>query len=284
MRIAYCGYDFFYSCLKKIIDMESLDVIQIFTFKTDNHYNFNEYIYELSEQNGIPVTDEKITEADIKRLFEEESCDCLVTAAYPYKIPVNASEKFRGINVHPTLLPQGRGPWPLPLVILKGLGRSGVTIHKLNGAFDAGDILIQEDFEVDEREDLETFSCKSQLLAEKLIERLFSDFDFFWKHAVPQGEGEYWQYPTDEEMSFDFSMTIDDIDRIVRAYGKFDSCVNFLGKSWLVWDINSWKEEHSFPPGTLVHRTNKEYLFAVQDGFVCLRFFQEDKGEVDRDV
>lgn len=275
MKIAYCGYDFFYTCLEKLVEKDDIEVLKIFTFETDNHYNFNSYLHKIAEENGISITDKRITEEDVKELFEEWGCECIVTAAYPYKVPVYATEKFRGVNVHPTLLPIGRGQWPLPLIILKKLDFSGVTIHKLNESFDAGDILLQESFKIGEREDLETLSCKSQLLAEKMIVRLFENFEDCWANAVPQGEGEYWEYPTLEEMSFNFGMTVQEIDRIVRAYGKFDSCVDFLGKSWLVWDVNAWEEKHNYVPGTLVHKTNKEYLFAVKDGFVCLRFFEE---------
>lgn len=279
MKIAYCGYDFFYTCLEKLVKADNVEVLGIFTFPTDNHYNFNVNMHRIAEDNGISITEERITKEDIQELFEEQGCDCIVTAAYPYKIPVNATERFKGVNVHPTLLPIGRGQWPLPLTILKQLSDSGVTIHKLNESFDAGDILLQESFKIGEREDLETLSCKAQMLAEKMISKLFNDFDKYWDNAVPQGEGEYWEYPSLKEMSFNFEMTVKEIDLIVRAYGKFDSCVNFLGKSWLVWDVNAWEESHDYKPGTLVHKTNKEYLFAAKDGFVCLRFFEEYEEE-----
>lgn len=276
MRIAYCGYDFFYSCLRKFIDMNHVEIIKIFTFETDNKYNYNKYIVDLSKMNNIPITFQRISEQDVYDLFTKHNCDCIITAAYPFKVPLVENVGFKGINIHPTLLPMGRGRWPLPFIILKGLKESGVTLHKINENFDEGDIIIQKSFQIHDKEDLETLSCRSQILAECLIEEVFNNFEYYWKNATPQTEGEYWSYPTLEEMSFDFSMSVDQIDRIIRAYGKFDSCVNFLDKSWLVWDANCWKETHNYQPGTIVHATNKEYLVAAKDGFVCLRFFEEE--------
>lgn len=276
MKIAYCGYDFFADCFKIICQKEHIEILAVYTFDTDDVYNFNCNLMSAAEDYNIKIFKHKINEKDIYTLFEEKNCDCIVVAAYPYKIPIG---NYCGINIHPTLLPVGRGSWPLPHIILKQQEESGVTIHKLTDKMDSGDILIQERFEIHPQEDLETLSCRSQLLAKKMINYLFKDdstFKNFWLNAYPQGKGEYWSYPTDKEMTLRGDMEVAEIDRIVRAYGKFDSCISFEGKSWLVWDVNVWKETHNYPWGTIVHKTNKEYLMAVKDGFVCFRFFKED--------
>ena len=273
MKVAYCGYDFFADCLEALCEMDGVEVLKIFTFETDNQYNFNTKILDIAESDNIPVSLERINEQDVINL-NKLGCECIIAAAYPYKIPIG---EFVGVNIHPTLLPIGRGPWPLPRVILSGQKESGVTIHKLSEDFDSGDILLQESFKILPREDLETLSCRSQMLAKRLVKNLMQNFNELWNNAKPQGKGEYWKYPSDEEMSFNGQMTVEEIDRIIRAYGKFDSCVKFLGKSWLVWDANCWIEKHNYTPGEIVHKTNKEYLMAVKDGFVCIRFFAEDK-------
>lgn len=276
MKIAYCGYDFFLDCFLSLCENENIEVLEVFTYITDDVYNFNRNLISEAEQRHIPVHKDRITVENVCTLFEEKGCQCLIVAAYPYKIPIG---NYRGINVHPTLLPIGRGPWPLPGIILKQKEESGVTIHKLIDEMDAGDILMQESFKIQPREDLETLSCRSQMLAKKMFHVLFENdeiFEMFWKNAYQQGTGEYWTFPSDDEMTFDGNMSVEEIDRIVRAYGKFDSCVSFDGKSWRIWDVNAWKEEHTYPCGTIVHKTNKEYLMAVKDGFVCFRFFQEE--------
>jgi methionyl-tRNA formyltransferase len=48
-----------------------------------------------------------------------------------------------GINLHPTLLPDKRGPDPAFWTFKQGDGRAGMTIHRLNPRFDAGAILAQ---------------------------------------------------------------------------------------------------------------------------------------------
>lgn len=275
MRFAYFGYDFFYSCLDELVK-EGHTLVKLFTFSTDNKYNFNYKVVEIANKANAPICYDKPKLQDIEELFEKDKCDFIISAGYIYKIPVLKHMLFRGVNVHPTLLPKGRGPWPLPTIILHDEKESGVTLHKMTEIMDAGDILIQGKFELFDRENLETLSIKSQLMATDLIKSLMANFDYYWENAKPQGDGEYWAYPSDEEMTFDGYMRIKDIDRIIRAFGKFDSCAEFLGKHWLINDAVCWEEKHNFEPNSVVHQTNKEILLAAVDGFVCIRYYEED--------
>jgi methionyl-tRNA formyltransferase len=50
------------------------------------------------------------------------------------------------LNVHPSLLPDKRGPDPLFWTLRDGSGAAGVTVHRLSERFDAGPILAREGF------------------------------------------------------------------------------------------------------------------------------------------
>tara|TARA_B100001013_G_scaffold332835_1_gene249343 strand:+ start:701 stop:1612 length:912 start_codon:yes stop_codon:yes gene_type:complete len=54
------------------------------------------------------------------------------------------------INIHPSLLPKLRGPSPISSAIIEGMERTGVSIIKMVKELDAGPILFQEEFEIDE--------------------------------------------------------------------------------------------------------------------------------------
>ncbi len=76
------------------------------------------------------------------------NADILVCACYPTIIPRAITGLFpgRAVNVHPSLLPDKRGPDPLFWTLREGTGRSGVTIHDLSSRFDAGPILSQRPY------------------------------------------------------------------------------------------------------------------------------------------
>lgn len=54
-----------------------------------------------------------------------------------------------GLNLHPSLLPQWRGPAPIPAAILSGADRTGVTVQRLAAEVDAGAILAQREQPLD---------------------------------------------------------------------------------------------------------------------------------------
>lgn len=78
---------------------------------------------------NIPITQEPPTENHLKKL-ETQGCDLLISAGYTFKIPNWRKYNIKyGINIHPSILPEGAGP--MPHTILKGLYQTGVTLHKL---------------------------------------------------------------------------------------------------------------------------------------------------------
>lgn len=77
MKICYLGYDFFYGCLEEILRLKNVEVLKIFTFKTDNKYNFNYNIVKLANENNIPLEYNRITKEDINKLIQE-GCELLI--------------------------------------------------------------------------------------------------------------------------------------------------------------------------------------------------------------
>lgn len=278
MRIAYFGYDFFFSCLE-LLEARGNDIIAVFSNPCDNEqWDFNVRVRDFTTRRGIPFSDLPVTQTDLLWL-KDRSCDLIVTAAYPYRIPIEEVRDLRGINVHPTLLPAGRGRWPLPHIILKKLSHSGVTLHLLREKFDAGEIVSQDTFEISAGENLETLSCKVQICARELLGRFLDNPEEAISDARPQeeaGVASHWEMPNLAERTLDWTKSVDEIDRVVRAFGKFGSYAIFDAIEWLVEDATVWKEPHSHEAGSIVHRTSKEVVVAAADGLVCLRFFQID--------
>ena len=272
MRIAYCGYDFFSACLRQLLGADH-HVVQVFTFDCDNRFDFNQYLFEIAEQYQLPITTRPIDKAAIANL-EDQNCDLVICAGYRYKVPELHATQMKGINVHPTLLPLGRGVWPLPWTILTQQTHSGISIHKLTPQFDAGDLLLQKRFELSPGENLESLSAKAQLLAKISLLEVVNEFDHYWSHAAPQtGTGSYWRMPDAEQRRLDWNSGVENIDRTCRAFGKYGSLGRFDGRDWFVYDLTAWPAAHSYRAGVVVHKTNTEMIVAASDGLVCLRYF-----------
>ncbi len=277
MKFVFCGFDFFISTFETFISNGYIP-LAVFCHKVDGIYNSSSTIKSRCSELGIPFYERNMTEVDVN-FFHTMNCEIIISAAFAYRLPAEAidSAGIMGINIHPTILPKGRGPWPLPHIILKREIESGVTLHKLAHKFDTGDILLTREFPLSKNENLESLSFKVRNCAVTIIKLFLQNPKETFRKAIPQSSGTYWAMPTEVERTLDWNLDVDHLDRIIRAFGNFESYAFFDNKNWLVQDGNVWPEKHSYIPGTVVERTNREVMIAASDGFVCLRRFKEDK-------
>lgn len=217
MKIAYAGFDLFYPALEALYQ-SGCEIVRIFSCSVDNVTEFNTSVTDFAHEHNIPITYDKITLDDLRAL-QDSGVDALFCAAYYYRMPI--LKGFKMINIHPSLLPLGRGAWPMPVCILNNESQSGVTFHKMEESFDTGDILMQKAFELSPDENLDTFMDKIYALIPSMIEKLMSDFENIYDNATVQGEGEYWDAPDEYDYVITPDTSLDDADRILRAFYGF---------------------------------------------------------------
>lgn len=253
MRIAYAGFDLLCPALKTLVH-DGHDIIKIYSCRTDNVCEFNCEVTQIAQKLRVPITYDRITADDLSELREAD-CDVLITAGYYYRMPIDG--KLRMINIHPALLPIGRGAWPMPVTILRGMNKSGVTVHKMEEAFDTGDILIQKEFRVAKDEDLLSFMNKVYGLLPDMLRELFSDFDNYYNNAVPQGEGEYWECPNEADYVITENTSITEADLILRAFMGYECIYKSNGKTY------------ALQYGRAVIGDNRGKQFPIDGGYIC---------------
>ncbi len=115
---------------------------------------------------GQPALDETLNRADIPLLEAPslrrdamtpildrvggEALDAIVTACFPWRVPrwLRELPRLGAVNVHPSLLPAGRGPEPVFHALRTGQRRTGVTVHLLDRGWDTGPILAQTPLDI----------------------------------------------------------------------------------------------------------------------------------------
>lgn len=252
MKIAYIGIDLFLPALVSLHKC-GCEIAEIFTCETDNVTEFNTEITAFAVSHNIPYTTSRISREDIKRL-KESGVEAAVCGGYYYRIPVD--KELPMVNIHPSLLPMGRGSWPMPVCILRGEKRSGVTVHKIAEGFDTGDILLQRAFDVADDENLETFMEKASRIASELMVELAANFSELYKNALPQGEGEYISAPQETDWTVDSDMSFEDADRILRAFYGYE-CVFRAGD-----------KKYTMIGAKAVSGENQNERFRIKDGYI----------------
>lgn len=73
--------------------------------------------------------------------------DIMVVVAFGDILPIELLEhpKYHSINVHPSLLPYGRGASPVQNTTAKGDNKTAFCIIKMDATLDTGDILLWQD-------------------------------------------------------------------------------------------------------------------------------------------
>ena len=264
LRIVYCGADFYANCLELLLDRQDVQVIKVFVGASERG-NQSKEVVKLAKEHDVPYVFDPISEHDITSLFSEQGCDYILSAAYPTLIP-NGS--YRGINLHPTLLPVGRGAWPFPKLILDDYKESGVTLHKLSDRFDAGDIVLQKRFLLDENETLDTLIEKCKMLGPELIREWLDHSETLWDAAKPQGKGEYWKRLPSEAWTINFYRTPKEIDRTIRAFGSYGVIIKHGKRKWISTETVCREKTHTYEPGKILKATDNMLQIAANGGML----------------
>ena len=218
MKLVYLGIDLLDGALKALLKRKC-EIAEIFTCPTDNRTEFNTSVIATAKKLGIPYSLSPITAEDLDRLAAN-GCTHLLSAGYYYKIPVEKGWEMA--NIHPAPLPDYRGGWPMPLVLLHREKEGGLAVHCISAGFDEGDILFQQRFPAGAGLTLAGYMRKAVALLPEAVDALLS----YWenKNITPekQGTGHYYFTPKEEVYTVTPAMTVREADLILRAFYGYE--------------------------------------------------------------
>ncbi len=275
MKFVYFGYDMMLSAVSRLLE-DGHELIGICSFATDNQFSFNGETLEMADTLGIPSQITPATPEDIQR-YIELGAELFISIGYPHKIPDINETRAKAVNIHPALLPQGRGIMPTPYIITAHPESSGITAHKITADFDAGDILKQIPLPLNEGETVETLSARISMALPDMVSDIVTNIDKYWEQATPQDEGKALHFPppSDEMRTLDWTKDVKDIDTTARAFGRYGSIAIIKDEYWIVYALDTCKENHDLEPGAIACLLPREVIMAAKDGFVCLKDLQK---------
>ena len=272
MKFAFAGIDFLGSVFDGLVEA-GWTPVKLFTRPCDGIYDHNDVIVGRARHHRLPIQLSRLRPSDIEALHQAHGRDwTLVVAGYPWMVTGWPGRLAYAVNLHPSPLPTGRGPYPLFRAILDSYESWGVTAHVLaEDGFDTGDILAQDIFPLDGRETHESLLAKCQMAARRLaVGPLAKEIGGRWRAPEPQGDGSYWPRVSDAARMLDFHRGVADILRVVRAFGTIESIARLGEARVYVAAAEGWLEAHRHEPGTVVHRHLRNAVVAARDGYVQL--------------
>ncbi len=110
----------------------------------------------------------------IERIFHDSIPDLLITYRCPYILPKRIFEQCHigSFNIHPSLLPKYPGLNPWDKIFHNKERESGVTLHQMTKHVDAGNIIFQSSFIIEESDSIESARMKADGIAAELALKL----------------------------------------------------------------------------------------------------------------
>ena len=92
------------------------------------------------------------------------------------------------INLHPSKLPEFRGPSPIQAAILAGQEKTAVTVMQLDDKMDHGPILAQEEVGIDNKDNFASLSEKLSQIGSKLLAKTTTPYLNNEIKPIPQND------------------------------------------------------------------------------------------------
>jgi len=233
-----------------------------------------------AQNRGLPVWTPEKLDASFREEIASLGADLLVVFAYGKIFRESFISLFPqgGINVHPSKLPQFRGPSPLSETILAGLDHLTLTIQTLALKMDAGDILYQKDFPLQGRENTGDLTQMAAALAGPALVEVLGDWEKHCARARKQEEDQatYCHLISKEEGLIDWSRSAVEIDRLIRAYFPWPKGQTFFqGTPLSILKAKPLEGDSDQPPGKVIN-LDKGHGILVQtgDGLLALQELQ----------
>ncbi|KAJ1812002.1 hypothetical protein LPJ75_003873, partial [Coemansia sp. RSA 2598] len=209
-----------------------------------------------------------------------DSFDFAVVAGCPWRLPINLENMFKkGVFcVHPSLLPQYRGPTPVITAMLSDSRETGVTVCNYSfRRIDTGHILAQHPYTIKKGYRREDVIRDLGYLGGKLMVKCIENLDYVRMNAVPQDERKASRtrfYDDDDALKINWeTMGAEEIVKLNEAFhGKHATHTIFRKKSSMtkvflfdmyVADLSTEPLDHDFlkyPPGSIFYRRKVPYL------------------------
>lgn len=244
--------------------------LKVFTSRGDGRLQRNAgAVFNYAKQLKLDVQVSRLSESNLREL-QDGGCEALVVASYEWRVGNWRPYLKYAVNFHPAPLPRARGAYPIPVAILEEASTWGMACHKVEHDFDSGDVLKIVEFPLSAMEDHDSLDLRLQLAAKRLAADVVDHFVEYWETATPQRGASYYPKWDEAQRRLDFSRTVEQVLRQVRAFGPLE-CIAHLGKTILfVRRAVGWTESHSMSPGTVIDANGLALVVAVADGYVGL--------------
>ena len=270
MRVVFMGTpDFSVPALEKIASEH--EVVAVVTQKDKPKGRGQSVAYtpvkESALKLNIPVLQpDKVKEDSFVEELRALNPDVIVVIAFGQILSKEILDmpKYGCVNVHASLLPKYRGAAPIQWAVIDGEEKSGVCTMKMDEGLDTGDIIDEEEVELDPKETGGSLFDKLATLGGELILKTLQNLEFGDAQFIKQDDSKstYAKKMTKDLGHIDFTKDAVSIERLIRGLNPWPSAFTYLdGKVMKIWDADV--VEAGGEPGTVISEDKDSFVIAT---------------------
>lgn len=242
-------------------------------------------VKECALSYGIPVLQPlKIKEKDAVEELRKYPADIFVVAAFGQLLSeeILNMPRLGCINIHASLLPAYRGAAPIQWCVINGEEKTGVTIMQMAKGMDTGDILLQKEVVLDEKETGGSLFDRLMETGAELIVEVLPKIEAGELTPVVQKEelATYAGKITKDMGNIDFTKAAVTIERLIRGLNPWPSAfTHYKGKILKIWEadvVSECANAENPVPGTVIAMDKESFTLATGEGALRIRSLQPE--------
>jgi len=233
-------------------------------------------VHQIAKKNNIKIYYPSIIDETVIEETKSLEPDLIIVVAYGIILPtpfINIPQ-YGCINIHVSLLPRWRGAAPIEHALLAGDNKTGISIINITSKLDAGDILMQKSFLLDENMYCDDLTLNLTNLGKKAM---IKTLPLLFENKIigkKQDESKvtYANKFLSEDRKINFHNSTKDVYNHIRAHGpKPGSWFTYKGERIKI--IKAKKTNESGQSSTIL---NKDFMIGCKDGGIIPLLIQRE--------
>lgn len=189
--------------------------------------------------------------------------------------------KYGTFNLHASLLPDYRGAAPINWVLINGETKTGVSTFFIDENIDTGEMILQEEVNIDKSETAGSLHDKLMELGSFLVLKTVNLIENNTVTTTPQSDivDIKTAYKLNKDnCKIDWNNSTEVIYNKVRGLNPYPSAWTILYNdneklNIKIYEVETLKEQHKSPIGAIL-ANKKEVKVSVPDGYIILKTIQ----------
>lgn len=257
----------FFGCTKyseelliHLLELKNIEISAIFSIPEEFKISYSEKpvkntnfadLSKIAEENNIGFhwinSESGQRTKDYLDEIKKINADIILVLGWYYMVSKEIRDltKYGAWGIHASLLPKYAGGAPLVWAMIDGQKETGVSLFKLDDGVDDGDIIEQEQFEIEPTDTINEVYIKATFASKNILKRVFDDVNYQVNFKV-QDKSQIQVYPqrSPKDGEIDWSWDNKRISNFIKAQTKpYPGAWTKIGnKKVIIWSADIIEE------------------------------------------